>query len=238
MKYIKSLLLIILLQQFLFSKNLHIIVNNSNSKSFQREDYYFSKFLLSPNILNNLEIENIYFVNKKRTFDTEMLPTLTQIKRYRTNLNVVKLIERLINYKRLKRGDIVIIISSLDYFNKQVNISSKNKTFNDGWVTSNSSPFNKLLSKYPNTPLKGLKIFVLDPNKNLKYINNRRRFYSFLFAKLGANMLYYGSLDKDSKRIFDYLNSSINLNSIYQNPSLKNENILKLNDSIIQYELN
>jgi len=236
MRY-KLFLLIILLQMFLYSKSLHIIVNNSNSKSFQREDYYFSKFLLSNNLLSDLDISKIYFINKMSTFDREILPTLRQIKRYRTNINVVKLINRLINYRRIKSGDVVVIISSLDYINNQVNINSKNKTFNDGWITSGNSPFKKLLEKYPNKPLSGLNIFVLDPNRNLKYINNRRRFYSFLFSKFGANLLYYGSLDLDYKRIYDYIISEKNFDNIFQNPQLKQENILKLDNSVIQYNL-
>jgi len=232
-------LLIILLQSFLISNNLHIILNHDNSKPFQDEDYYLSNLFYETKLLKELKIKKVYISDSEDdAYKIDQSPTLDDLEDNNLNLSIEKLLNKIINNSTIKKNDTLIIVSSLDYINTQINLNSKNKIYNDGWITSNNSPLKKLINSYSNKPLKEVNIFILDPNKNLKYLNKRRRFFSFLFNEFGAKLLYYGSLDNDFYRIYDYLKAKIDTNKIFQKPKLKQENILKLNDYTIQYKLN
>lgn len=237
--YKKLILSMIIISTSLFSRDLYIILDNDNSKSYENENFIVSD-LFDKKILDSLQIANVKLVtNLARpmvfTVAEDDLPDLSDLQA--NDMGILESLEKLLSTKNYNPDDIVIFLSSMDYTDTNSYTSSKNRLYNDAWLTSDMSPIKRLMDKFDKNSLKNMKILIIDANKNIQYLKNRERFYSFLFSKFGAKLVYYGSLDFDNQRIIDYIKSNKNIYTVSQNPPINNEKYLMLDDRVIQYKL-
>jgi hypothetical protein len=221
-----------------YGKELVIISDNNNSISFQKEKYYLMK------VVNEIDLKSIGFskvviLNERKISEYQLkekeFPTKKSIKV--SDNGLIDTLEKVVSGK-YSAEDLIVFISSMDYKNKASKTDATAKSYNDAWITSAKSPIKKLIDNYPNTPFGKAKVIVLDPSHDVKYLKNRERFFSFLFAKFGGRLVYYGSLDGDKSRLGDYMASKKELHALFKSTSLNSSEVyLMLDDDVIQYEL-
>ena len=216
---------------------LHIVAENNGSNIFKFSEAgkVFNNF--KKNVLKEISIDKVNIIgeNRSKVFNVnKKKPRIKKLKSYEVGL--IESLENVIAGSYLP-NDIIVFISSMDYKDRSTNTDSTGKTYNDAWITSTKSPLKRLLDTYPNTPLNETKVIVLDPSHNLSYLKSRERFFSYMFARLGGKLIYYGSLDGDKDRFKEYVLSKKDLHKLMQTPSLRDEIPLKLDDKVIQYEL-
>lgn len=186
----KKFIVFILLVKFLMA-NVFVIAdrNLTNSdKSFLRDTVFLeNRYIYTQKIADG----SIFFLKLKRG------QTLKYLEKYRPKkYSIYKIINNLMENNDLKQGDTVIIFSNM-YFTinipNKVYINTKTQILNDGFITSEYSPFYILLHKNINK-LKGVNIMIItDNNQPIYYLQKMRRFYYYLFQKLGANLYFYGN---------------------------------------------
>jgi hypothetical protein len=226
----------------IMANNIFVSIDNNNSTSFKVEKSILRKSFNANEkalLTNNIKAITLIKESKKNIkFEIKKdLPSKKDLKRAQMNLGIIDFLDKLFSVKEYNEGDTLILVSSLDYKEPTTKTDSSNKKFNDAWITSTNSPLKRLIDAHPNMPLKGLNIIVLDPTKDIKYLHNRERFFAYFFSKLGAKLNYYGSLDRDRKRVIDYILTKKDISKIYQTKPLREENLLMLDDKTIQYEL-
>ncbi len=232
----KLITVLLIITTSLMSATLNIIADNNGSIAFKKERFFVSR-IFDEDILKKLNIQEIKILNEDKTREYKIKERLPSKKRIKVSNNgLLDILDRIV-VNKYDKEDILIIISSMGFTDRKTNISSYGKEYNDAWITSSKSPLKRFLDKYPNKPLDKVKVFILDPNHNLKYLQNRERFFVYFFNKLGANLYYYGSLDGDYNRLIDYTKSNKTTFNIEDYKPLSNETYLMLDNDILQYEL-
>lgn len=234
----RFILMLTLLLTFSNAKNLTIVVDNDASDAYLDENYVLGKFLKQEH-LEKMGIERVYILrdrDKAERFELkeEEVPSQTDLDG--DDLGIADALEKVLS-KNYGKDDVILFLSTMDYVDKASKTSSKNKVYNDAWLTSTLSPIKRVMDMFPNTPLNKAKVIVIDTSRDLRYLKQRERFFSFLFAKVGGRLLYYGGLDFDSVRIDEYISTSKELHVLTQVPPLRDETHLMLDDKVIQYEL-
>ena len=222
----------------LYASSLTLVIDNNASVKYYDEYDSFAQTLTKKQ-LKSLNIDELYIVNDYEDISSfnidEEVPTVDEFDS--SDLGIGDLLEKIFSLDYIVEGDTIIIFSKMDYTDKSTNTRSTNKMYNDAWITSSRSPIQRIIKQYNNKPLNKVKIIIIDPNKNIKYLVNRERFFSLLFTEVGAELLYYGSLDFDTKRVSDYLVSTKKISTLKYFEPLRNELNLMLDNNIVQYEL-
>jgi len=238
MKHKIVIMVVALFTTFLNAKSITIVLDNDASEAYMDQNYLVSKFLkienlkrlgvTQVNLLTDRDKARVYLVSEDET------PSLSNLDA--DDLGIIDGLEKVLT-RTYTKDDLIIFLSTMDYVDRGSKTTTKGKVYNDAWIESKMSPIKRLMDKYPNTPLNKAKIIVIDTTKNLNYLNQRERFFSFLFAKVGGKLLYYGGLDFDKLRIEDYWISDKELHTLTQTPALRTETHLMLDDKVLQYEL-
>jgi hypothetical protein len=235
----KAVFLTILLSLSVHALSLYVAVDNNGSKPFLREKVTL-KHAMDKAHMRQLNIEEVVLFNNsgqvKKYKLAERPVSLNYLKRIKMNDGIIHTLEMVLG-KHFVKGDVVVFVSSMDYRDVASATRSQSHRYNDAWITSEASPLSRLLASHPNKPFNGAKIVILDPSHDIRYRKSRARFFAYYFARLGGRMVYYGSLDGDRKRLFDYLRSSKKLEEFYQGNPLRNESVLMLDDAPVQYRL-
>lgn len=221
-----------------YAQELVIISDNNNSIYFQREKHYLMK------VVNEIDLKSMGFSKVTILNDRKIREYNLKEKRFPTKKSIktsdnglMDTLEKVVS-RKYSTEDLVVFISSMDYKDKASKTDASGKSYNDAWITSSKSPIKKLIDNYPNTPFGKAKVMVLDISHDLKYLKNRERFFSFLFAKFGGRLVYYGSLDGDKSRLGEYMVSKKELHTLSQSTPLNSSEVyLMLDDDVLQYEL-
>ena len=186
----KKFIFFIIVTKFLIA-NVFIIADRNltfSDKNFLRDTVF-----LENNRVYTQKIEDgsIYFLRLRKGKALKYLK-IYQPKKY----TIFKLINNLMENNDLKSGDTVIIFSNM-YFTinipHKVYINTKIHILNDGFITSKYSPFSILLNKNVNK-LKGVNVMIItDNNQTIFYLQKMRRFFYYLFQKLGAKLYFFGN---------------------------------------------
>jgi len=220
------------------AKSITLVLDNDGSDVYVDENYILKKFLKVEN-LKRLGFETIYLIKERDKAKSYLISDDETPNNSHLNadkLGIIDGLEKVLSRKYTK-DDLIIFLSRMNYHDKSTKTDSRAKIYNDAWITSDISPIKKVIDRYPNSPLNGAKIIVIDPSKDLKYLNKRERFFSFLFDKVGGRLLLYSGLDFDKLRINDYILSTKELHKLTQTPPLREEEHLMLDDEVIRYVL-
>jgi len=186
------LLFLMLCVNFLLAKNVFILTDRvlslSDYKIVKQTIFYDYKKIFVQKGKNNISFWKIpkgevygYYRNKRH------IPK---------NASIFKIINSLMESNDLNKGDIIIIFSNM-YFKinipNKVSIDSSKQILNDGFITSQYSPFRILLDKNINK-LKDTKVMIVTKNNNsIFYLQKMRRFFYHFFKQFNAELYFFGN---------------------------------------------
>jgi hypothetical protein len=184
----KKIIIFIIFFSFIEANKIFIIADRNLTKGDKKFlNTIKTEYFYTQRIKNG----NISFYKKRKN---EVLESLKKNKLQK--YTIFRVINNLMENNDLNSNDILIIFSNM-YFqidiSNKVYINTKTQVLNDGFITSEYSPFSILFNKNINK-LKGVKIMIISNNNQpIFYIQKMRRFYFYFFQKLKANLYYYGN---------------------------------------------